>query len=161
MSQQRKFSTDVIICPTKAFPLLKKPCTFSFSCFYKLKSMHYGTLFFHFTQWYGLIQATSNTMEFTQHQNQRSSSPQKHVFNLFVLQISFYAVLCALGSIREHDHDMVHCAWVSWTQVWLDWKCCTYCKNHTAKKSRMINSWAAEYKEIWCRCVWCENDIFC
>lgn len=36
----------------------------------------YGTLFCHFTHCCGLILATSNTMEFTHHQNQCSRSPQ-------------------------------------------------------------------------------------
>ncbi len=45
VSQQRKFSTDVLICPTKALLLLKKPCAFSFSCFYELKSNLRHTVF--------------------------------------------------------------------------------------------------------------------
>lgn len=162
MSQQRKFSTDVLICQTKALLLLKNLALLASHAFMSLNqciTAHCFSISLSDTVWYKLPQIHWNSNNI----KTSAAGVLKHAFNLFVLQISFYAVRCALGSIREHDHYMVHCAWVSWTQmqVWLDWKCCTYCKNHTAEISRMINSWAAESKVIWCRCVWCENYIFC
>ncbi len=159
VSQQRKFSTDVLICPTKALLLLKKPYAFSFSCIYELKSNLRHTVFpFHSVIRFDTSYLKYNGIHTTSKPAQQESSSMRSTC------LCFKTVFMPCGvpwDLYENMTMMVHFAWVSWTQVWLDWKRCTYCKNHTSEKSMRIDSWAAEYKGIWCRCVWCENYIFC
>lgn len=84
--QQRKYSTDVIMCSTKAILLLKKHCTFSSSCFHELKSIRHTIFPFHLLLRFNISYFKHNGIHTPSKPVQQESSSMHST--LFVFQIS-------------------------------------------------------------------------